>query len=214
MPASDQSQHKQVQGGSESSTIFSKLSFVCISPRIYIALYNQTQAETMAQHALNLKHVLVSIETVIRDDFGICQDVKEHGYRPCSLIDIYKFDEIVNQVARRDADHKLVIVAGCRAILQSKAFFLIGCHMILSQGLDAEQTYTIFKDRGQLSLLEGSPDNIVAVVDCWRALHRAASVSWIDFREHLNVECDDDLTINMDEFIHYSRWNTKQSMQN
>ena len=49
----------------------------------------------------------------------------------------------------------------------------------------------------------------VKILDCWCALERAKSIGWIDFRERFDLECNDeggDKSLDMDEFIHYSRY--------
>ena len=184
-----------------SSPTFAKSSFFCAHQRIYIALYDERQAERMAKHALNVKYVVVSNKSMLRERHDL--RVQEEDFRKVSLVDIYKFNQMANQVARRNVDCKLVFSAGCETKRQIKVVFLIGCHLLLSQGLDADQTCNILAGFQELFAHDGN--NQVNALDCWRALHRAASVSWIDFREHLNNECDEDHTINMEEFIHYSR---------
>ena len=83
----------------------------------------------MAQHSLQDKYIIVPVVSSLRDDHGAIQT---EYFVPNSLVDIYKFDETANLVARRNADHKLVFSAGCNVNGQTNAIFLIGCHMIMS----------------------------------------------------------------------------------
>ena len=45
-----------------------KSSFFRASKRIYVALYEERQAERMAQHALNVKHFIVPITKIFIDE--------------------------------------------------------------------------------------------------------------------------------------------------
>ena len=73
--------------------------------------------------------------------------------------------------------------------------------MVMSHGFDADKTFQIFK-----SFEEFFECRQVGILDCWRALHRAKSVGWIDFQERFDFDSTDETgAINMDEFIHYSR---------
>ena len=79
--------------------------------------------------------------------------------------------------------------------------------MILSRGLDADQTCQVFKSFEDLFAYPQAVDRQGNALDCWRALHRARTMAWIDFQEHIDSESYQDNVINMEEFIHYSRWN-------
>ena len=131
-----------------SSSTSSKSSFFCAHQRIYIALYDKSQAERIAKHALHVNYVIVSDNSDLREkqDF----DGEEQDNFLCSLVDVYQFDKMANQTARRNADHKLVFPAGCDARHQLKVVFLIGCHMVLSHGLNEDQTFKVLKRFNEL----------------------------------------------------------------
>ena len=179
-----------------------KGSFFRAHNQIFIALYEDRQAKSMAQHILKSNHITVPIASVCRYDHDI--DNREIILAPTALVDIYKFDDIARQIARRNADCKLVFSAGCNVQTQIRAVFLIGCHLILSHGLDVDQTLGIFRRFEEFFADPGNSH--VKLFDCWRALHRASCVSWIDFRERFDLDLHQGQTINMEELIHYSRW--------
>ena len=179
-----------------------KSSFFCAIPRLYIALYEEVQTRRMAQHSLQDKYIIVPVVSSLRDDHGVA--IQTEYFVPNSLVDIYKFDETANLFARRNADHKLVFSAGCNVNGQTNAIFLIGCHMIMLRGLNPEQTFEIFKIFKEFFVYYHQSQ--VNVLDCWRALHQSKCVGWIDFQEHFDCYCDESLTINIGEFIHYSRF--------
>ena len=178
-----------------------KSSFFRAHSRLYVAFYAEKQAQKMAQHSLKVKYIIVPMASALigQDDVNMQTDCGA----PSSLIDIYKFHEMTSQIARRDADHKLVFSAGPSVNGQIKVVFLIGCHMIMSRCLDAEKTYDVFRSFEEFFVDLGSSQ--VNILDCWRALHRSTCLGWIDFRERFDAEREQDQTIDMEEFIHYSR---------
>jgi hypothetical protein len=178
-----------------------KSSFFHIHKELYLALYDEEQAERMAHHSLQLKFVIVPILSTVDPQESCSGNNKTVLFLPASLIEVYKFDEMTNQVARRNADHKLVFSAGRNVHFQTRAAFLVGCHMVMSHGFDAEKTFQVFK-----SFEEFFDWSQIGILDCWRALYRAKSAGWIDFQERFDFGSDDGtMTINMEEFIHYSR---------
>ncbi len=155
----------------------------------------------MARHSLKLKYVIVPIIQTVGNSQEMCGNDTTDEFLPASLIELYRFDEMANQIARRNADHKLVFSGGRNLQLQMRAAFLIGCHMIMSHGLDSENVFQIFK-----SFEEFFGSTQVGILDCWRALHLAKTAEWVDFQERFDCDyCDETKTINMEEFIHYSR---------
>jgi hypothetical protein len=157
----------------------------------------------MAQHSLKAKYIVVPMT-------AMCRYTQEgnlaRSFTPSSLIELYKFDVMANQIERQNADQKLVLAAGRNIQVQSRAIFLIGCHMIMSHGLNAESTYSIFKHVKELFTRNES--GLVNLLDCWCAVDSAKSNGWIDFKERFDMESEekpDNETIDMDQFIHYSR---------
>ena len=178
-----------------------KSSFFHVHNQLYLALYDVKQAERMAHHSLKLKYVVVPICSSASNSSETWVNDTTDGFIPASLIELYKFDEMANQIARRNADHKLVFSAGRNLQVQMRAAFLIGCHMVMSHGFDADKVFQIFK-----SFEEFFGCSQVGILDCWRALHRAKSAGWVDFQERFDFDsCDETVAINMEEFIHYSR---------
>ncbi len=179
-------------------------SFSPITSNLYFALFDADQAEKMAQHTLKVKFVVVPMT-------AMCRYIQEGNlaeyFTPSSLSELYRFDVMANQIKRRNADQKLVFAAGRKIQVQKRAIFLIGCHVIMSHGFDAESTFSFFKHSKELFARGESGQ--VNILDCWYALDRAKSIGWIDFQEFFDIESDkeaDTLTLDMEEFIHYSRY--------
>ena len=129
------------------------------------------------------------------------------SFTPSSLTELYRFDVTANQIQRRNADHKLVFAAGRSLHLQRRAIFLIGCHVIMSHGFDAESTFSIFKPYKEL--LEANESDRTNILDSWHALDLAKSMEWLNFQEFFNIESNNGsnvATLDMEEFIHYSRY--------
>jgi hypothetical protein len=158
----------------------------------------------MAQHSLKVKYIVVPMAAMCR-----CtkEDDLANTFTPSSLIEIYKFDAMANQIKRQNSGQKLIFASGRNVSVQRRATFLIGCHVIMSHGLDADTTFSMLKNINEHCAENGSVH--VKILDCWCALERAKSIGWIDFRERFDFECNDeggDKSLDMDEFIHYSRY--------
>ncbi len=120
-------------------------SFSAVTSNLYFALFDADYAESIARHALNGKYIVIPMTPIS----AICRYAQEGNYAksftPSSLTEIYRFDDIANQITRRNADHKLVFAAGRNPQVHQRAIFLIGCHVIMSHGFDVESTFSIFR---------------------------------------------------------------------
>ena len=181
-----------------------EISFFRVHQQIYLALHDAKQAGNTAHHAIAGKHVVVPITSRCGQEHKTTYKVA--GFSPSSLADIYKFNEIVNQVARRYPDSKLIFAAGTNAQDHIRVVFLIGCHLMVSLGIDAERTFKVFRRFDDFFVC--SNEYNLGMMDCWRSFHRAALMGWIDFKERFDLEFPDQYTIDMEEFIHYSRFVT------
>jgi hypothetical protein len=184
-----------------------KSSFFQVYQQIYIALYDEQQAERMAHHAISGRFVIVPRNKSCKESLKSFSDGS--GFLPSSLVDIYKFNEMSNRIARRNPDSKLIFVTGSNMDGRSRVVFLIGCHMMMSFGMDVTNVYLIFKRFDEFFVDKGGSKH--HILDSWGAVERAAHVGWIDFEERFNREDDDEGTIDMEEFIHYSRFGTISS---
>ena len=176
----------------------SQASFARIANHLYLALFDSEQADRMAHHSLKSNYIIVPMTS-------ICKHTKERGIdglAPSSLIELYKFDAVANRIARQNEAQKLVFATGRSPQEQKRSVFLIGCHLIMSHGLDTELTITAFKTFKDHFLYTSNGQ--ISIHDCWYALERAKSTGWIDFQERFQVEGPDAPTLDMEEFIHYS----------
>ena len=179
-----------------------KSSFFRVHQKIYLALYDAKQTENMALHAISGKHVVVPITSKCGPEPNASSE--EVGFSPSSLAEIYKFNEIVNEVARRNPDSKVIFAAGTNTQHHIRVVFLIGCHLMISLGIDAERTFKVFKKFDEFFVC--GAERSLGMIDCWRSFHRAALMGWVDFKERFDLEFPDEYTIDMEEFIHYSRF--------
>ena len=179
-----------------------KSSFYHVHKQMYLALHEEEQTKSLAEHSWKHKSVVVNMSMNCRytQNCGLTE-----SFSPASLVEIYRFDEMANQVSRRNIDNKLIFAAGLSVHVQARVAFLVGCHLIMSHGLDAEQTHSIFKNFEEFFIFEDKDNNINNLA-CWRALYTAKNATWVDFQERFDLQCDDDIpTICMPEFIHYAR---------
>ena len=185
-----------------SLSLLPKSSFINVFEGMYLALFDRKQACQMAQHGLQSKYVIVPFS--IADSEGL------EAFNPSSLADIYKFDKIANEVIRKNAGHKLVFCAGANPRAQTKAAFLLGCHLIMTHDLSLAECIESFSDLKDL-FEQYAPSylNLLSIGSCWQALLCAKQMGWIDFMDSDLVDHDDhdDLAsiINMEEYLHYSR---------
>jgi hypothetical protein len=163
---------------------------------LFLALYEETQAKRMAQHTLKSKFVVVPCVHFVETN-GCEQFV------PSPLQEIYRFDELANQASRQNAGLRLVFCAGLNPALQARVAFLLGCHMLISLEMDPGTVYAIFRKQGCIGegLLAG-----------WWALLCAKTMGWINFQDHFQLDDADHETIQMDEYLHYSRLKNEHSL--
>ena len=175
-------------------------SFFHVHGQVYFVRYVGRHAERMAQHVLNKKHIIISLPL----KFQIAADTDEQALVPSSLVEIYKFDQMVRQLERRNKDDVLVFSAGTNTNVQRRVAFLLGCQLIMSKALDAYEVNQIFNDFG--GILGQSQDERSSAMNCWQALHQAKALAWVDFNEQFESHTDHTTTIDMEELIHYSRF--------
>jgi hypothetical protein len=195
------STHNWLPDATSTVSSATRTSFFRVRYQIYLAMYDARQAERLAHNSLKGKCVIVPAASAFKDDLDL--DIKDDCFLPSSLIEIYKFNEMSNQIARRNADSKLVFSTGSTLKVQTRVIFLVGCHMMLSLGTDADETYEVFKNF-EVFFDDGLDHH--NLLDCWKSLQSVVSMGWIDFHDDFISECDEELTINMEEFSHYSRY--------
>ena len=174
-------------------------SLLHVHDRVYLIRLEGTCAERVAQHALNYRQLTI----LASSNFTELACSSTRSCAPCSLTEIYKFDEMVKQLERRSEDQMLVFSAGTDKTMQRRVAFLLGCHLIMSKSLDTQHVIRIF--HGFDDILEHSNQEEAAVTDCWRALHQAKSLLWLSFRERFGQYASD-TSLDMEELIHYSKY--------
>ncbi len=187
-------QHSSVLGVPSSMLNKSSASnFVQIHEHLFLALYDETQATKMAQHTIKAKYLVVPCVHIVEID-------GYEGFTPSPLQEVYKFDELANQTARRNADLKLVFCAGLNLALQARVIFLLGCHMVVSLGMEPDVVHEIFQKVECIRNKTGT-----MLLDGWWSLQCAKNMGWINFHDTFHIDDDDEEMIRMDEYLHYSR---------
>eukprot|EP00291_Cryptomonas_curvata_P020066 CAMPEP_0172165784 /NCGR_PEP_ID=MMETSP1050-20130122/8609_1 /TAXON_ID=233186 /ORGANISM="Cryptomonas curvata, Strain CCAP979/52" /LENGTH=284 /DNA_ID=CAMNT_0012836303 /DNA_START=22 /DNA_END=873 /DNA_ORIENTATION=+ len=166
-------------------------SFVQIHEHLYLALYEETQATKMAQHTLKTKYLVVPCVNLVEIDVY-------ENFVPSPLQEIYKFDELANQASRRNADLRLVFCAGLNPVVQARVIFLLGCHMVISLGMDPDMVYTIFQKAEYIRNKECN-----GLLEGWWSLQCAKNLGWINFQDPFQLDEGGDEMIRMDEYLHY-----------
>ncbi len=117
-----------------------------------------------------------------------------------SLEEMFGFDANIQNLVQLQAPH-VVVCTGFEAKRQAKTLMLLGCHMVLSQGMAFEEAFLIF--RPLHSLIRTHYTGISAFEILLRAMCCAKCLNWIDFGLACNNRAK--ACIQMDEFIHYAR---------
>jgi SUMO ligase MMS21 Smc5/6 complex component len=112
---------------------------------------------------------------------------------------------MVNQVSRRNFDSRLVFAATRSKSIQRKVAFLLGCHLIMSHDIGVDEVIESFI--GVSEIVQEVDETQVGLLDSWFAVHRAKSISWLNFGETFDSEAESNpVTINIEEYIHYARF--------
>lgn len=178
-----------------------KSSFFRVHRQIYLALYDERLAERIAHHSLKSRCIIVTASALFKDEPEI--SMHEKSFMPSPLRDIFKFNNTSNQIAIQNPDRRLIFSAGYNVKKQKQVIFLLGCHLMLSRGINAEETFQIFKNID--NLFQNMGESQLNIYGCWQAICRVICMGWIDFEERFGVQDRGEMTIDMEEFMHYSR---------
>jgi hypothetical protein len=172
--------------------------------RIYITLYGEAEAAKVAQHETSN---FVVIPPTSYASASESNDSTKCAFQPPSLTEIYKFDEMVRNVSRRNPTQKLIFSAGSEMQIRVRTSFLIGCHAIISHEMDFEAVFRAFKSHHELFLLVSCSDEAGSSIwSCISAVFQAKKHSWIDFKETFETSSVKSSTILMEEYLHYARY--------
>ena len=122
---------------------------------------------------------------------------------PNSLVNIYRFSQCLVDARHDHPSKTLVVCAGRDAKTITRSALLLGGHLIVYVGMPLSEVEDIFSPISSSFEPMRPWDNakeVVTVLDCWRALHRARQYAWIDFTSD---PVDFDRCIDMQEHIHY-----------
>ena len=122
---------------------------------------------------------------------------------PNSLANIFRFSQCLVDARHDHPSKTLVVWPGCKPEIITRAALLLGGHLIVYLGMPVSEVEDFFSPISSGFMPMRPWDNakeVVTVLDCWRALHRARQYSWIDFTSNA---VDFDRSIDMQEHIHY-----------
>ena len=105
----------------------SALTFVPLGfGRLYLAMQDRNQAQAIALHELNKKHVLLDA-SIWQQNLSI-EDNSTSAVP--SLEWLLRFNSSFNAFCRQNAEAPIVIYTGIRPHRQAQTMFLVGCHLL------------------------------------------------------------------------------------
>jgi hypothetical protein len=118
-----------------------------------------------------------------------------------SLESIFRFDIIIKSLLLKQTN-RILVCPNNETHTQAKILVLLGCHLIMSQGMGFEETVLAFRPLN--TLLQANLRGVSSFEAILRAMCCAKCLNWINFS--LEQTNKDDDGIQMDEYIHYSRY--------
>ena len=183
--------------GMTGSVVGSCRRLIHIHGRVYLTFYGEEDALQVAQHETS-NYIVIPPLTLGEN--------KKSNLTPPSLSEIYKFDEMVQNAARKHPSKKLIFSSGSNLLIRVRTAFLIGCHLIVSHDLDFTSVYRAF-DKMHPLFDAANPNNGTgsSVSSSLRAIFRTKEHNWIDFKETFDIGPGSPTSIAMDEYLHYAR---------
>ena len=158
----------------------------------------------MAEHELNHNFMVLPLSTSTREQAKAAGE--SIGFMPSSLAQIYKFDQMVREISRKNAGAKLVFCAGIERLAQMKTAFLIGTHLIMTHCVDPDGISSAFHPMNELLDTESPSETTnLSIRTCWSSLASAKVMNWLDFWEIFDTCSDENASISLDEYTHYAR---------
>ena len=121
---------------------------------------------------------------------------------PISLGNLYRFSQSIIDSRHDHPDKQLIVCSGQDPEKVTRCCLILGGYFIIHHNVqvcDLEDMFAhISSSFVSMQPLRKSSER-VTVLDCWRALHRVRSLSWINFTQDL----DFDQCIDMQEYLHY-----------
>jgi hypothetical protein len=123
------------------------------------------------------------------------------GITSVSLQEVHRFDSFVRNMIALQPHMKLLICAGDEPFRQIRTMLLVGCHLIISQGLGFEESFLALSAfRSFHPLFE---KHLASLESLLRAVCCAKCLDWINFNLDVSEDCT--TQIHMEEYIHYAR---------
>ena len=190
------------------STKPSNASFISITKRLYVACLDERHCRLMSRNVLNKNFLVVPLSAfkgwLNAESNEPDQDCTEF-VSPC-LEDVFKFHESVCSLERKNPRKKLVFQAGENQSVQTITGFLLGCHLLITHGIEYDRLCLTFRDFHDMFGDIGCDfADSISIHSCWRALWRAKCLKWIEFEKMTHTDPEKDYCIHIDEYIHYAR---------
>ena len=176
------------------------LPVIELNSKIWLFLNSEQRLLQLAQQ-ITFEFIILPFHSGTFSSKALAPHLQGQRQIPFSLSDIYGFNEMMQNVSRCSSKVK-IICAGVDPVQQVAIAFLLGCHLIMSNGLGFEEAYLPF--RPLYATIEQCFGN-VAFTSSLRALCCVKCLNWIDFRKDPIDESQPRCIIDMEEFIHYSR---------
>jgi hypothetical protein len=174
----------------QSSRSVCKSSFMHIHNRLYVALFDEKQADIIAKSALQTSYRIISSSITGTGEVSeqANDESIERRFLPPNLEDVFFFDQAASAIERKDPKLKLVFQTGTHLTTQMRLTYLLGCHMILSHGVGFEEAYLAFRPLHYLVDLDAG-DASISIRSCWRAMCCAKVHGWIDYSSQTDFMC-------------------------
>ena len=129
-------------------------------------------------------------------------DVSHHDFAPSSLAHMYSFHKSISMLLESIGDRDLVIAVAAEPSLITIVALLLGSHLIIGKGMTPQMVAKNFRllESMFVKLTDGNNTDL-SVLDCWKAIHRATTLGWVNFDSHQKHDVSE--IIDMDEYLHY-----------
>jgi hypothetical protein len=184
------------------------MSFLQLSPHIFLTLKPKDEAELLAQAVCNQNFILIPLCFSEADDPNLPFGLNAH--LQMTLTDVYLFSTRINAIERQNDHKKLVFYAGYDLDDHINGSFLLGCYMILTHDYDPDHLIQSCRNVDHLLRMDRNETHI-NVIEAWHAVHHAKTLGWISFNYVQGVHNSigpgvADQGIDLEEYIHYARF--------
>ena len=173
------------------------------SQSIAFAACDISHAKLILKHQVDSAHFIsVSRPSADESKSKKTQDL-DQPKAPNSLANVYTFSQCLVDARHDHPSKTLIVCSGRDPKMVTRSALLLGGHLLVHIGMPLSEVEDIFSPISS-SFMPMRPccnaKEVVTVLDCWRALHRARQYAWIDFTTDA---IDFERCIDMQEHIHY-----------